>query len=74
MIKEDDDLLVSGTATSGILIDDKYVSELKCTVATVSNDGFIKVWPDQQASWHNGKLWFDTNADDFKYKEQNENS
>lgn len=67
-ISEFDDIIITGTATSGVLTNNKFVVGLECTVATVSNDGYIKVWPNMPSEWNDGKLWFNTNAPDFSYK------
>lgn len=61
-IRVDDDVVVTGKITSSDLA---FVKDVRGVVATVSDDGFVKIWPADEndpklPAGHNGKLWFNT--------------
>lgn len=53
-LDEFDVVRVTGVAGNGI----RY-SDCLGTIATVSKDGSIKLWPSETDDSHDGKLWFD---------------
>jgi hypothetical protein len=59
-VRPDDDVVITGVCTSCPAGGGVLVTRMKATVATVSRDGYVKVWP-----WHThddpdgcGKMWF----------------
>jgi hypothetical protein len=51
-IREWDRIVITGQASSP---HKRYV-KMPCVVSTVSADGFVKVWPDDERD--GGKVWF----------------
>lgn len=36
----------------------KQYTNLRATIATISNDGYFKVWPNTETEEDGGKIWF----------------
>jgi hypothetical protein len=54
ILEEFDEILITGTAFSPPA---DFVT-LRCLVATVGDDGTLKVWPIQPPDSGDGKIWF----------------
>lgn len=53
-IRPDDVVRITGVGGDG-----RYYINVKGVVATVSQDGAIKIWPDGHIEIDNSKLWFE---------------
>jgi len=67
-MKPFDTIRISGTATSPI----KEYKDLICVIATVSDDGYLKVWPLEETPEDGGKIWFDSRTCEITMIEEDE--